>query len=164
MQLSSIPLTTIDGTETTFGDYEGGAVLVVNVASKCAFTPQYAGLQELYERYGERGLTILGFPCNQFQGQEPASADGIQEFCSVNYGVTFPLFDKVDVNGENQHPLFAELTGAADDKGKAGRVKWNFEKFLVSRSGDVRRFRSMVKPDSKKMIGAIEDALESSVG
>ncbi len=163
MQLSTIALTTIDGTQTTFGDYVGGAVLVVNVASKCGFTPQYAGLQELYERYGERGLSVLGFPCNQFKGQEPGSSEAIQEFCSVNFGVTFPLFAKVDVNGESQHPLFTQLTQAADDNGKAGPIKWNFEKFLVSASGDVRRFRSMTKPSSQRITGAIEDALASSV-
>ena len=163
MQLGDIILTTIDRTETTFSDYQGGAVLVVNVASKCGFTPQYAGLQELYERYGERGLTILGFPCNQFQSQEPGNEEDIQKFCSMNYGVTFPMFAKVDVNGEHQHPLFAQLTQVADDTGRAGQVKWNFEKFLVSSSGDVRRFRSMLKPSSKRITGAIEDALASSV-
>lgn len=164
MQLGDIHLTTIDGTDTTFSDYQGGAVLVVNVASKCGFTPQYAGLQELYETYGERGLTVLGFPCNQFKGQEPGSAEDIQQFCSVNYGVSFPLFDKVDVNGEHRHPLFEQLTQAPDDRGHAGDVKWNFEKFLISSSGDVRRFRSMAKPTSKKIKHAIEEALAASVG
>lgn len=164
MQLGDIPLKTIDGNDATFSDYQGGAVLVVNVASKCGFTPQYAGLQELYERYSERGLTVLGFPCNQFKGQEPGTAEDIQQFCSMNYGVSFPLFDKIDVNGEHRHPLFEKLVQAPDDSGNAGDVLWNFEKFLVSSSGNVRRFRGITKPTSKKVIRAIEDALASSVG
>lgn len=162
MQLSDIALTTIDGTAATFGDYEGKAVLVVNVASKCGSTPQYAGLEKLYEEYGERGLAILGFPCNQFMFQEPGSNEDIKEFCSTNYGVTFPLFDKIHVNGKSQHPLYAELTKVADAEGKAGKVKWNFEKFLVSANGDIRRFRTEVQPESPEIIDAIEDALASA--
>lgn len=162
MQLSDIALTTIDGTAATFGDYEGKAVLVVNVASKCGSTPQYAGLEKLYEQYGERGLTILGFPCNQFMFQEPGSNEDIKEFCSTNYGVTFPLFDKIHVNGKSQHPLYAELTKVADAEGKAGKVKWNFEKFLVSAGGDIHRFRTEVQPESPEIIDAIEGALASA--
>ncbi|HEY9499608.1 MAG TPA: glutathione peroxidase [Terrimesophilobacter sp.] len=162
MQLSDIALTTIDGEAATFGDYESKAVLVVNVASRCGFTPQYAGLEKLYEQYGERGLTILGFPCNQFMFQEPGSNEDIKEFCSTNYDVTFPLFDKIHVNGKSQHPLYAELTKVADAEGKAGKVKWNFEKFLVSGDGEIHRFRSDVEPESPEVIDAIEGALASA--
>lgn len=162
MKLSNIPLTTIDGESTTFGAYSGKAVMVVNVASRCGHTPQYAGLQKLYEEYGDRGFTVLGFPCNQFMFQEPGSADDIKEFCSTNYGVTFPLFDKVHVNGKGQHPLYAELTTVEDSDGSAGKVKWNFEKFLISPSGDVRRFRSGVEPDAPEIASAIEEALRSA--
>jgi glutathione peroxidase len=162
MKLSDIALTTIDGSAATFGDYESKAVLVVNVASKCGSTPQYAGLEKLYEQYGERGLTVLGFPCNQFLFQEPGSNEEIKEFCSANYGVTFPLFDKIHVNGKSQHPLYAELTKVADAEGKAGKVKWNFEKFLVAANGDIRRFRTEVQPESPEIIDAIEDALASA--
>ena len=162
MQLSDIALTTIDGEAATFGDYESKAVLVVNVASRCGFTPQYAGLEKLYEQYGERGLTILGFPCNQFMFQEPGSNEDIKEFCSTNYDVTFPLFDKIHVNGKSQHPLYAELTKVADAEGKAGKVKWNFEKFLVSGDGEIHRFRSDVEPESPEIIDAIEGALASA--
>lgn len=162
MQLSDIALTTIDGEAATFGDYESKAVLVVNVASRCGFTPQYAGLERLYEQYGERGLTILGFPCNQFMFQEPGSNEDIKEFCSTNYDVTFPLFDKIHVNGKSQHPLYAELTKVADAEGKAGKVKWNFEKFLVSGDGEIHRFRSDVEPESPEVIDAIEGALASA--
>ena len=162
MQLSDIALTTIDGEAATFGDYESKAVLVVNVASRCGFTPQYAGLERLSEQYGERGLTILGFPCNQFMFQEPGSNEDIKEFCSTNYDVTFPLFDKIHVNGKHQHPLYAELTKVADAEGKAGKVKWNFEKFLVSGDGEIHRFRSDVEPESPEVIDAIEGALASA--
>lgn len=159
MDLNNITLTTIDGDETTFGEFAGKAVMVVNVASKCGFTPQYAGLEKLYEQYGDRGLTILGFPCNQFLSQEPGSAQDIKEFCSLNFGVTFPLFDKVKVNGKNSHPLFEKLTTVPDAQGSAGKVKWNFEKFLIAPDGEVKRFRSAVKPDAPELIDAIEQAL-----
>lgn len=159
MNLASIPLTTIDGTETTFGDYADKVVLVVNVASKCGFTPQYAGLEKLYETYGDRGFTVLGFPCNQFLFQEPGSADDIKEFCSLNYGVTFPMFDKVQVNGRHQHPLYKELTTTPDSEGAAGKVQWNFEKFLITPDGTVERFRSRVTPDAPEIVDAIERAL-----
>jgi glutathione peroxidase len=163
MTLYEIPLITLDGKEITFGEYRGATVLVVNVASKCGFTPQYAGLEQLQQEYGARGFTVLGFPCNQFAGQEPGSAEQIQEFCSVNYGVTFPLFGKTKVNGNSAHPLYAELTRVPDAEGQAGKVKWNFEKFLVSPSGEVTRFRSKVKPDAPELVAAIELALSSSV-
>ncbi len=163
MTLYEIPLVTLDGREITFEEYRGTTVLVVNVASKCGFTSQYEGLERLQQEYGARGFTVLGFPCNQFAGQEPGSAEQIQEFCSVNYGVTFPLFGKTKVNGNSAHPLYAELTGVPDAEGQAGKVKWNFEKFLVSPTGEVARFRSKVKPDAPELVAAIELALSSSV-
>ena len=140
--------------------YEGDVLLVVNVASKCGFTPQYAGLQSLYDRYHDRGFWVLGFPCNQFFHQEPGDAAQIQEFCSVNYGVSFPLFAKLDVKGQNQDPLYALLTQTPDDTGKAGNVAWNFEKFLIARDGTViKRFRSRVTPEDPRVIDAIKSLL-----
>lgn len=160
MSLYDIPLTTLDGRPATLADYRGRVLLIVNVASKCGFTPQYEGLQALYEKYGDQGLTILGFPCNQFLFQEPGGADQIQSFCSTTYGVTFPLFEKLKVRGRGQHPLYKELVTAKDSGGKAGAVKWNFEKFLVSRDGEIiGRFRTKVTPDDPALIGAIEAAL-----
>src|ERR1700730_14812827 len=138
---------TLSGSEASLGELAAKALLVVNVASECGYTPQYAGLQELYERYRDRGLVVAGFPCNQFGGQEPGSAEQISEFSSVRYGVTFPLFAKIDVNGPDRHPVFAELTAAADSRGRAGDVRWNFEKFLVAGEGRVlARFRHKTEP------------------
>ena len=138
----------------------GEVLLAVNVASRCGFTPQYAGLQALQDRYADRGLVVVGFPCNQFSHQEPGTAEEIQEFCSINYGVTFPLFAKLDVRGANQHPLYAILSESADDSGKAGNVSWNFEKFLIGRDGRVaRRFRSKVVPEDPRIVEAIETLL-----
>jgi glutathione peroxidase len=155
-----IELPRLDGKPVRLSEYEGKVVLAVNVASKCGFTPQYAGLQALNERYADRGFVVLGFPCNQFFNQEPGNADKILEFCSDNYGVTFPLFAKLDVKGGHQHPLYEILSEAADDSGKAGNVKWNFEKFLVGRDGRVaRRFRSKVVPEDPNLIEAIESQL-----
>ena len=155
-----IELARLGGKPEKLSDYSGQVVLAVNVASKCGFTPQYAGLQALHDRYSERGFTVLGFPSNQFFRQEPGSAEEIQEFCSTNYGVTFPLFSKLDVKGGNQHPLYAILTEIPDDAGKAGNVSWNFEKFLVGRDGrPVRRFRSKVVPEDPTLVGAIEALL-----
>lgn len=160
MSLYDIPLTTLDGTPTTLGEYRGQVILIVNVASKCGFTPQYEGLQALYEKYADQGLTILGFPCNQFLFQEPGDADQIQSFCSTTYGVTFPLFEKLKVRGRGQHPLYKELVTAKDSTGKAGGVKWNFEKFLVSRDGEIiGRFRTKVTPEDPQLVNAIESAL-----
>ena len=150
----------VDGKPGGLADYTGQVVLAVNVASKCGFTPQYAGLQALHDRYKERGFTVLGFPSNQFFRQEPGTAEEIQEFCSTNYGVTFPLFAKLDVKGSNQHPLYAVLTEIPDDMGKAGNVGWNFEKFLVGRDGrPVRRFRSKIVPENPQLVAAIEGLL-----
>jgi glutathione peroxidase len=155
-----IELPRLDGKPARLSEYEGKVLLAVNVASKCGFTPQYAGLQTLNERYSDRGFAVLGFPCNQFFNQEPGDAEKIQEFCSINYGVTFPLFAKLDVKGGHQHPLYEILSEAADDSGKAGNVKWNFEKFLVGRDGRVvRRFRSKVVPEDPGLIAAIESQL-----
>ena len=161
--LRPIPLTLLDGSATTFGEVAGdGPVLVVNVASRCGLTPQYVALEDLARSYGPRGLTVLGAPCNQFLGQEPGSNEEIAEFCSTTYGVTFPLTDKVEVNGESRHPLFAELTTAADSAGHSGDVRWNFEKWLVSREGEVvARFAPVTLPDSAEVVAAVEAALEA---
>ncbi len=159
MDLKDIALTTIDGKSTSLDEFSGDAIMIVNVASKCGFTPQYAVLEDLYKKYADRGFTILGFPSNQFMLQEPGTADQIKEFCTLNYGVTFPLFEKIDVNGGKQHPLYAELTKATDANGKAGKVKWNFEKFLISPSGEIKRFRSAVTPNAPEIVEAIEKVL-----
>jgi glutathione peroxidase len=150
---------TLGGSDADLHDYEGKAALFVNVASKCGLTPQYEGLQKLQDTYGSRGFTVLGFPCNQFLGQEPGSPDEIQEFCSVNYGVSFPLFEKIDVNGDDRHPLYAELTETPDAEGEAGDIQWNFEKFLVTPGGDVLRFRPGVEPEAPELVEAIEASL-----
>jgi glutathione peroxidase len=153
-------LTLLDGSDTTLDAYAGQAMLVVNVASECGFTRQYAGLEALYERYRDRGLTVIGVPCNQFGAQEPGTAEQIAEFCDVNFGVTFPLLAKTDVNGPHRHPLFARLTETADATGEAGDVTWNFEKFLVSPQGEVvGRFRTRVEPDDPGLVAAIEAIL-----
>lgn len=154
-----IPLRTLDGKPSTLADYRGKALLIVNVASKCGLTPQYAGLQALQDRYAPRGFTVLGFPCNQFGGQEPGTAEQIGEFCSTTYGVSFPMFEKLSVNGPERHPLYAELTAVPDAAGKAGDIEWNFEKFLVDRDGGVRRFRPKTNPDDPALIAAVEAAL-----
>ncbi|KKF02819.1 glutathione peroxidase [Mycolicibacterium obuense] len=160
MTLTDIPLTTLDGTATTLGELAGGATLVVNVASKCGLTPQYSALEQVARDYRERGLTVIGVPCNQFMGQEPGTAEEIQTFCSTTYGVSFPLLAKTDVNGPDRHPLYAELTQAADDSGEAGDVQWNFEKFLVSADGEVvARFRPRTAPDAPEVIAAIDNVL-----
>ncbi len=150
----------LTGEDVDLADYKGKVVLTVNVASKCGFTKQYKGLQELYEKYQQRGLVILGFPCNQFKNQEPGSASEIAQFCSVNYGVTFPMFEKIEVNGENALPLYRFLTSESAPLEPKGPVKWNFEKFLFNRDGvPVARFRSAVKPDSQELVAAIEETL-----
>jgi glutathione peroxidase len=159
MGIRDIELTDIDGKAVTLSDYADKVVMVVNVASKCGLTPQYEKLEELQKEYGDRGFTVLGFPCNQFMGQEPGTTDEIKEFCSTTYGVTFPLMDKVKVNGRGKHPLYAELTQVKDDKGKAGKVKWNFEKFVITPDGAVSRFRPQTQPDAPQVIAAIEGGL-----
>ncbi|MGW3964491.1 glutathione peroxidase [Amycolatopsis sp. NPDC005003] len=160
MGIHEIPLKTLDGRDSSLGEFAGKALLVVNVASKCGLTPQYSGLERLQERFGGQGFSVVGFPCNQFAGQEPGSADEIQTFCSTTYGVTFPLFEKIDVNGEGRHPLYAELTGTPDAEGAAGDVQWNFEKFLVGADGEVlARFRPRTEPEDEAVVKAIEAAL-----
>jgi glutathione peroxidase len=151
----------LDGSPAELGDYQGKALLIVNVASQCGLTPQYSGLQALHEEYSDRGFAVLGFPCNQFGAQEPGSADEIASFCETNYGVTFPMFSKIEVNGDGRHALYEQLTVSADDEGEAGDIQWNFEKFLVSADGDVvRRFRPLTAPDDPILVGAIEEQLE----
>jgi glutathione peroxidase len=159
MTLRDIPLTTIDGRSTSLADYDGTAVLVVNVASKCGLTPQYSKLEDLQKTYADRGFTVLGVPCNQFNGQEPGTAEEIMEFCSATYGVTFPLLEKTEVNGEGRHPLYTELTEVADAEGAAGDVQWNFEKFLIAPDGAVTRFRPRTEPDAPEVVAAVEAAL-----
>ena len=160
MPIYDIPIHTLAGEPSSLDPYRGEALLLVNVASKCGLTPQYAGLEQLHERYRERGFSVLGFPCNQFLEQEPGTAEEIQEFCSTTYGVTFPLFEKIEVNGDGRHPLYAELTEVPDAEGKAGDITWNFEKFLVSPAGDVvARFRPQVEPDDPQLVAAIEAQL-----
>ncbi|MBN1772323.1 MAG: glutathione peroxidase [Deltaproteobacteria bacterium] len=154
----SIPLTTIDGEATTLETYRGKVLLIVNVASHCGFTPQYEGLEALYRRYGARGLVVLGFPCNQFAGQEPGDADEIKSFCKLRYDVTFPLFAKLEVNGDGTHPLYRLLKKAQPGLLGTESIKWNFTKFLVGRDGTVRRrFAPGDKPES--LVGEIEAAL-----
>ena len=150
----------LDGSAAALDDYRGKAVLIVNVASQCGLTPQYAGLQQLHEQYADKGFAVLGFPCNQFGAQEPGSPDEIATFCETSYGVTFPLFEKIEVNGDDRHPLYEELTSHADDEGQAGDIQWNFEKFLVSPTGDiVARFRPMTEPEADELTSAIESTL-----
>jgi glutathione peroxidase len=152
----------LDGSPADLGEHKDKVALVVNVASKCGLTPQYEGLQRLYEQYGEQGFTVLGFPCNQFLEQEPGTADEIQEFCSVNYGVSFPLYEKIEVNGDGRHSLYAELTEATDAEGAAGDIQWNFEKFLIAPGGEVvARFRPTVEPEADEVTAAIEANLPS---
>lgn len=154
-----IPVRTLSGKSASLNDYRGKALLIVNVASKCGLTPQYAGLQSLHERYAERGFSVLGFPCNQFGAQEPGTPEQITEFCSKNYGVSFPMFEKIAVNGPDRHPLYTELTAVADASGKAGDIEWNFEKFVVSADGAVQRFRPKTKPEDPELVRAVEQAL-----
>jgi glutathione peroxidase len=159
--LLDVPVTTLQGEPTTFGALTGGRpALVVNVASRCGLTPQYTALEALHEEYSARGFTVIGVPCNQFMGQEPGTAEEIAEFCSATYGVTFPMTDKVEVNGEGAHPLFQALTEAPDLDGAAGDVSWNFEKWVVDGTGSVvARFRPRTLPDAPEVRAAIESVL-----
>jgi glutathione peroxidase len=160
MSLHEIPLSTLSGEPTSLGQFAGQAVLVVNVASKCGLTPQYEGLERLQKTYAERGFTVVGVPCNQFAGQEPGSAEEIEEFCSRTYGVSFPMLGKTEVNGPGRDELYQQLTTHPDAAGKAGDVEWNFEKFLVSGTGEViARFRPRTDPEAPEVIKAIEDQL-----
>ena len=148
----------IDGKETTLKPWQGQVVLIVNVASRCGFTPQYKSLEAIYEKYKDKGFAVLGFPCNQFGGQEPGTDEEIKQFCSSKYNVTFPMFDKIEVNGPQRHPLYVALAGK--DSPFPGDIKWNFNKFLISRDGRIlKRFDSRVVPDSPEVQAAIEAAL-----
>jgi len=156
--LYDIPLTDIDGNSTSLKPYQGKVLLIVNVASKCGFTPQYTALEALYQKYKDQGLVVLGFPCNQFKQQEPGTDAEIKQFCSSKYDVTFPMFDKLEVNGANRHPLYVLLAGK--DSPFPGDIGWNFTKFLIGRDGKIlNRFASPVKPDSAELTQAIEAAL-----
>ncbi len=158
--LYDIPVETATGEQTTLATYRDKLLLVVNVASKCGFTPQYGDLQKLQDEYRDRGLAIVGFPSNQFDGQEPGTNDEIQEFCSTNFGVDFPVFAKIDVNGADRHPIYSSLTETADQTGAAGDVGWNFEKFLVAPGGDVvARIRSKTSPGTPEFTALIEENL-----
>jgi glutathione peroxidase len=156
--INDIPLTTIDGATTSLSEYRDKVMLIVNVASRCGLAPQYEKLEELQKTYGDRGFTVLGFPSNQFL-QELKDTEDIKEYCSTTWGVTFPMFDKVKLNGKNAHPLYKELTQAADADGKAGKVQWNFEKFLVTPDGSVHRFRPKTEPDDAAIVSLIESSL-----
>jgi glutathione peroxidase len=155
-----IPVNTLAGSPASLGGLAGRTLLIVNVASKCGLTPQYAGLERLHERFAERGFSVVGFPCNQFGGQEPGSAEEIKEFCSATYGVSFPMFEKIEVNGPGRHPIYEELTAVPDAAGEAGDIQWNFEKFLVGPDGTViARFRPRTDPGDPRLVAAIEASL-----
>jgi len=156
--ISDIPLTTIDGATTSLAEYEDKVVLIVNVASRCGLAPQYEKLEELQKTYGDRGFTVLGFPSNQFL-QELGKNEAIKEYCSLTWGVTFPMFDRVKVNGRGAHPLYKELTQTPDATGKAGKVTWNFEKFVITPGGDIHRFRPKTEPDDPQIVSLIEQSL-----
>ena len=161
MSLLQQPIARLDGTDATLGDLTGGRpALLVNVASRCGLTPQYAALEELQERYAARGFTVVGVPCNQFAGQEPGTAEEIAEFCSATYGVTFPMTEKVEVNGAGRHPVYESLVRVPDQNGRSGDVQWNFEKFVLDADGSVvARFDPTVVPDDPAVIAAIEPLL-----
>jgi glutathione peroxidase len=162
MNVYDTDIAALDGSPDALRHHQGEVTLMVNVASKCGLTPQYEGLVRLHDRFRSRGFSVLGFPCNQFLGQEPGSADEIAEFCSTTYGVDFPLFEKIEVNGEGRHPLYAELTTTADETGHTGDIRWNFEKFLVDAGGAVvARFAPTTAPEADEVVTAIEQALGS---
>jgi len=161
MTLSDIPITTIDGEQTSLAEFDNKVLMIVNVASRCGLAPQYEKLEALQKEYGDKGFTVLGFPSNQFL-QELGSEEAIAEYCSATWGVTFPMFEKVKVNGKNAHPLYKELTETKDADGKAGKVKWNFEKFVITPGGEVHRFRPTVEPDDEKIVSLIESSLPAA--
>jgi len=163
MALYDIPIHTLQGDDAKLSDYAGKTLLLVNVASKCGLTPQYEGLERLQKTYGDKGFSVIGFPCNQFMGQEPGTSDEIAQFCSATYGVTFPLMEKIEVNGEGRHPIYSELTEKTDAEGNAGDITWNFEKFLVSPAGEiVARYRPQVEPEDAAIVGDIEAQLAAA--
>ncbi|SNX61899.1 glutathione peroxidase [Streptomyces sp. TLI_55] len=156
----SVEIGTLQGGAADLSQYAGQAVLIVNVASKCGLTPQYTGLENLQKSYADQGFTVLGVPCNQFMGQEPGSAEEIAEFCSATYGVTFPLTEKVEVNGEGRHALYERLVDFADADGHTGDIRWNFEKFLIGRDGTVvARFSPQTEPEAPELVAAVEAQL-----
>ena len=162
MTVLDIPVKTLAGQDSSLSsdDLAGKTLLVVNVASRCGLTPQYTALEKLHEQLGSRGFAVVGFPCNQFGGQEPGTAEEIAEFCSTTYGVSFPMFEKIEVNGPGRHPIYAELTATSDAAGEAGDVQWNFEKFVVRPDGTVAaRFRPRTTPDDPEVISVIEQNL-----
>jgi glutathione peroxidase len=160
MSIYEIPIARLDGSKDALAGVDGQVTLVVNVASKCGLTPQYTGLEKLQKAYRDRGFSVVGVPCNQFMGQEPGTPEEIAEFCSTNYGVTFPMTEKVDVNGDDRHPLYDVLTATADTEGHDGDIRWNFEKFLVDRDGKtIARFAPQVDPEAEEVVAAIEHAL-----
>lgn len=161
LKLADIPLKTIKGEDASLGDYAGKALLIVNVASKCGLTPQYEGLEKLYRDYRDKGLVVLGFPSNDFAGQEPGTNEEIARFCTTNFGVDFPMFEKIAVKGPGKHPLYAELIAESDEP--EAEIQWNFEKFLVSRDGHVvRRFSPRTTPDDPDLVAAVEAVLSGS--
>ncbi len=160
MSILEHPVSTLSGESTTLSGVGARVILVVNVASKCGLTPQYTGLEQLHETYANRGFSVVGFPCNQFGAQEPGSPDEIATFCSTTYGVTFPLMEKIEVNGDGRHPIYRDLTAVADAEGTSGDIRWNFEKFLIADDGrTIVRFSPMVAPDDAALVGAIEKHL-----
>jgi glutathione peroxidase len=162
MSIYDVSISQLDGSPADLHDYDGKAVLVVNVASQCGLTPQYTGLEQLHEQYADRGFSVLGVPCNQFGGQEPGTAEEIATFCSTNYGVTFPVTEKVEVNGEGRHPLYQQLVDVPDAEGHTGDIRWNFEKFLLAPGGEVvARFSPMVEPTADEVVQAVEKVLPS---
>jgi glutathione peroxidase len=161
--LRDYPVNTLAGEPSSLAALDGKTLLIVNVASKCGLTPQYTGLEELQKQFADQGFSVVGFPSNQFGGQEPGSAEEIAEFCSTTYGVTFPMFEKIDVNGPDRHPIYAELTATPDAEGEAGDIQWNFEKFLVGADGSVlARFRPMTAPDAEEIVTAIQANLPAA--
>jgi glutathione peroxidase len=162
MSVYETPINALDGSPGRLAEQSGKVTLMVNVASKCGLTPQYEGLERIHERYADQGFAVLGFPCNQFGAQEPGSPSEIATFCSTTYGVTFPMFEKIDVNGDDRHPLYQQLTSTADAEGHDGDIRWNFEKFLVDRDGNVvARYSPLVEPESDQLVADIETTLKS---
>ncbi len=159
MTITDEPINTLQGQPTTLADLNKKSLLLVNVASKCGLTPQYTGLEALQEKYADQGFAVVGFPCNQFGAQEPGTAEEIETFCSTTYGVSFPMMEKIDVNGAKAHPIYASLTQVADAEGHSGDIRWNFEKFLVGADGSVQRFSPLVTPEDPGLVGAIESSL-----
>ena len=159
MGIYDAELKTLKGEPASLKDYEDKTVLVVNVASKCGLTPQYTGLEQLHEKYKDKGFAVLGFPCNQFGGQEPGTAEEIETFCSTTYGVTFPMMETIEVNGEGAHPVYEELKKTADAEGHSGDIRWNFEKFVIAPGGKVTRFSPMVTPEDETLVQTIEGNL-----